>query len=38
MDKADPGCPEHGFQKAKTLRQGHLPEQCPAAWQRPVEP
>jgi hypothetical protein len=31
MDKADPDCPEHGFHKAKTLRQAHLAEQCPDA-------
>jgi hypothetical protein len=31
MDKADPDCPEHGSHKAKTLRQGHLAEQCPGA-------
>lgn len=31
MDKALPACDQHGFRKAKTLRQRHLAEQCPGS-------
>jgi hypothetical protein len=29
LDRADNDCPQHGFQKAKTMRQSHVAEQCP---------
>lgn len=30
IDAQDPDCPEHAFQAAKTLRQGHAARDCPA--------
>lgn len=31
MDKAVSDCSQHGFHKARTMRQGHLAGQCPGA-------
>jgi hypothetical protein len=30
LDAQDPDCPEHAFNSAKTMRQGHLHRDCPA--------
>lgn len=30
IEKADRDCPQHGFLKAKTMRQGHKAGECPA--------
>jgi hypothetical protein len=27
--KADPDCPQHAWERAKSMRQGHPPEKCP---------
>jgi hypothetical protein len=29
LSRTDGGCEEHGFGKAKTMRQGHLSKDCP---------
>lgn len=28
--RADPGCPDHWWERAKSMRQGHRAEDCPA--------
>lgn len=30
-DQIVPDCPEHPWQRGKTMRQGHVPEDCPGA-------
>ncbi len=36
LGRADPDCPDHWWERAKTLRQGHPADRCPA--EKPEEP